>query len=138
MAKHYHIWNFKFGIEVPKTWDDCVRLDKENSNTLRQDAVRKETKNARIAFKIINGDKAIPPMYQYTTCHIIFDMKMEDFWCYAHFGVEGHVTDNPHAMMYASFVPRESVCIALGLADLNDLDVMMVDIKNEYMMVPIT
>jgi hypothetical protein len=40
--------------------------------------------------------------------------------------------------MYTSVVPRESVCIALGLADLNDLDVMMVDIKNAYLMAPIT
>jgi hypothetical protein len=45
----------KFGIEVPKSWDDCVMLDKENDNTLWQDAVRKEMKNARISFKILNG-----------------------------------------------------------------------------------
>jgi hypothetical protein len=43
-------------IEVPKIWDDCVKLDKENDNTLWQDAVRKEMKNFRIVFKILNGE----------------------------------------------------------------------------------
>jgi hypothetical protein len=31
----------KFRIEVPKSWDDCVKLDKENDNTIWQDAMRK-------------------------------------------------------------------------------------------------
>jgi hypothetical protein len=56
VTKNYHRQTHKFGIEVPKSWDDCVRLDKENGNTLWQDAVRKEMKNVRIAFKILNGE----------------------------------------------------------------------------------
>jgi hypothetical protein len=35
-------------------------LDKENDNTLWQDAVSKEIKNVRIAFKIMNGDESVP------------------------------------------------------------------------------
>jgi hypothetical protein len=34
VTKRYHKRTHKFGIEVPKSWDDCVKLDKENSNTL--------------------------------------------------------------------------------------------------------
>jgi hypothetical protein len=34
-----------------------VRLDKENGNTLWQDKVRKDMKNVRIAFKILNGEE---------------------------------------------------------------------------------
>jgi hypothetical protein len=45
LTKQYHKQTHKFGIEVPKSWDDCVRLDKENFNTLCQDAVRKEMNN---------------------------------------------------------------------------------------------
>jgi hypothetical protein len=41
VTKHYHKRTHKFGIEVPKSWDDCVRLDKENDNTILQDAVSK-------------------------------------------------------------------------------------------------
>jgi hypothetical protein len=56
VTKHYHKRTHKFGIEVPKSWDDCVRLDKENDNTLWQDTVRKEMNNVRIPFKILNGE----------------------------------------------------------------------------------
>jgi hypothetical protein len=28
VTKLYHKHTHKFGIEVPKSWDDCVRLDK--------------------------------------------------------------------------------------------------------------
>jgi hypothetical protein len=55
VTKRYHKRTHRFGIEVPKSWDDCVKLDKENDNTLWQDAVRKEMMNVRIAFKITNG-----------------------------------------------------------------------------------
>jgi hypothetical protein len=34
ITKRYHKRTHKFGIEVPKSWDDFVRLDKENGNTL--------------------------------------------------------------------------------------------------------
>jgi hypothetical protein len=54
VTKRYHKQTHKFGIEVPKSWDDCVRLDKDNDNPLWQDALMKEMKNVRIAFKILN------------------------------------------------------------------------------------
>jgi hypothetical protein len=61
VTKHYHKCTHKFRIKFPISWDDCVRLDKENDNTLCQDAVRKDMKNFRIAFKILNGDESAPP-----------------------------------------------------------------------------
>jgi hypothetical protein len=56
ITKRNHRWTHKFGIEVPKSWDDCVRLDKESDNTIWQDTVRKEMNNVRISFKILNGE----------------------------------------------------------------------------------
>jgi hypothetical protein len=69
---------------------------------------------------------------------MIFDVKMEDFRRKARFVAGGHITDTPHAMAYASVVSRESVRIALTLADLNDLDVKMADIENAYLTAPLT
>jgi hypothetical protein len=69
-TKRYHKRTHKFGIEVPNSWDDCVRLDADNWNTTWQDAVQKEMQNVRVAFEILNGDKAIPPTYQEIFCHI--------------------------------------------------------------------
>jgi hypothetical protein len=61
VTKRYHKRTHKFGIEAPKNWDDCVRLDKENDNTRWKDAARKDMKNVRIAFKILNGEESVPP-----------------------------------------------------------------------------
>jgi hypothetical protein len=95
-------------------------------------------KNIRIAFKVLNGEEAIPPTCQEIRCHIIFDVKMEDFHHKAWFVAGGHTTDAPHVMTYASVVSRESVSIALTVVALNDLDVMMGDIENAYLTALIT
>jgi hypothetical protein len=39
--KMYHRCTHKFGIQVPKTWDEAVILDEKNGNTLWQDEIRK-------------------------------------------------------------------------------------------------
>jgi hypothetical protein len=85
-------------------------------------------KNVRIAFQILNDDDDIPPTYQEIRCHMIFDVKMEDFRRKARFVAGVHTTDTPHAMTYARVVLRESFRIDLTLAALNDLDVKMADI----------
>jgi hypothetical protein len=95
VTKHYHKQNFKFGIEVPKTY------------TLWQDAVKREMKNVRISLKIINGDEAILPMYQEITCHMVFDVKMEDFWRNDNFVPGGHKMDILHTMIYTSVMLQE-------------------------------
>jgi hypothetical protein len=77
------------------------------------------------------------PNYQEIHCHMIFDVKMEDFRRKARFVAGGHTTDTPHAMTYASVASRESVRIALTLAALNDVDVKMADIENAYLTAPI-
>jgi hypothetical protein len=94
--------------------------------------------NVRIAFKVLNGEEVIPPTYQEIRCHMIFDVKMEDFCRNARFVTGGHTTDAPHVMTHASVVSMESVIIALTLTALNDLDVMMGDIENTYFTAPIT
>jgi hypothetical protein len=95
-------------------------------------------KNVRIAFQILNDGDDIPPTYQEIRCHMIFDVKMEDFRRKARFVAGGHTKDTPHAKTYASIVSRESVRIALTLDALNDLNVKMADIENAYLTAPIT
>jgi hypothetical protein len=92
----------------------------------------------RTAFKVLNGEEAIPPTYQEIICQMIIDVKMEDFPRKVQFMAGGHTIDASHVMTYASVLSRESVRIALTLAALNDLDVMIVDIENYYLTAPIT
>jgi hypothetical protein len=138
MAKRYHKRTHKFGIQVPNTWDEAVKLDEGNGNTLWQDAIRKEMNNVHIAFQVLNGEEAIPLIYQEIRCHMIFDVKMEDFCRKAQFVAGGHTTDAPQVMTYASVVSIDSVRIALTLAALNDLDVTTSEIENAYLTAPIT
>ena len=49
----------------------------------------------------------------------------------------GHMTTAPAAVTYASVVSRETVRIALTLADLNDLEVKCGDVLNSYITAPV-
>ena len=134
----YHKRTHKFGIEMPKNMDDCKRIDTANGNTLWQDAVAAEISAVRVAFNIRHGDEKNPPGYQYIRCHMIFDVKMEDFRRKARYVAQGNMTEAPATLTYASVVSRESVRIALTLAALNDLEVKTADIKNAYLTAPVT
>jgi hypothetical protein len=128
----------KFGIEVPKSIDDALELDKKNGNTLWADAIAKEMKNVRVAFKILpNGERA-PNGYQRIHCHTIFDVKMENFQRKARLVAGGNQTEAPATMTYASVVSRETVRIALTIAALNDLQVKVGDVLNAYITAPIS
>jgi hypothetical protein len=133
----YHKRTHKFGIEVPKTYEDCVRIDNENGNTLWQDAIRKEMSKVRIAFQLLDGGENPPPTFQEIRCHLVFDVKMEDFQRKARLVSGGHMTEAPASITYASVVSRESVRIALTLAALNDLEVKTADIENAYLTAPV-
>jgi hypothetical protein len=123
VTNRLHKRTHKFGIEVTMSWDECVRLDTENGNTIWQDTVRGEMKNIRVEFNIMDGDEAFPPAYQDIHCHMIFDVKVEYFRYKARFVYGGHTTDIPHAMTHASVLSQDSVRITLALAALNDVDV---------------
>jgi hypothetical protein len=69
----------KFGIEVPKTVKEALALDCKNGNTLWEDAIAKEMREVCIAFSILPDGRSAPIGYQKILCHMIFDVKMEDF-----------------------------------------------------------
>lgn len=126
----------KFGIEVPKSVEDALAIDKRNGNTLWQDAIAKEMKNVRVAFNILPDGSRAPVGHQKIRCHMIFDVKMEDFRRKARLVAGGHTTEAPATMTYASVVSRETVRIALTIAALNDLEVKAADVLNAYVTAP--
>ena len=63
---------------------------------------------------------------------MIFDIKVEDFRRKAILVTGGHVTKPPATITYESVVSRETVHVALTVADSNDLQVRTVDIQNAY------
>ena len=50
----------KFGIMVPSTVKEALRLDSENGDKLWQEAIAKEMANSRVAFHIL-GEEEWPP-----------------------------------------------------------------------------
>lgn len=134
----YHKRTHKFGIEVPKTFEDCLRIDRENGDTQWQDAIRKEMSKVKIAFQVLDDGTLAPPTFQEIRCHMVYDIKMENFQRKARLVAGGHMTDSPPAhVTFASVVSRESVRIALTLAALNDLEVKTADIENAYLTAPV-
>ena len=65
------------------------------------------------AFKILLDGQSAPIGSQKIPCHMIFDIKMEDFRRKARLAAGGHMTKAPATITYASVVSRETMRIAL-------------------------
>jgi hypothetical protein len=125
----------KYGIEVPQSVEDALCIDKENGNTLWQDALLLEVNELWVALDVLADDAPLPPGYTKATGHIIFDVKM-DFRRKARWVKDGHKTPEPTTSNYAGVVSRESVRIAFTYAALMGLPVMAADIRNAYLQAP--
>ena len=127
----------KFGIRIPKSVEEAIRIDTENGNHLWWEAICKEMKNVRIAFEEYDGKIEDLVGYQQIKLHIVFDVKMgENFRRKARLVAGGHTTSTPASITYSSVVSRDSVRIALTLAALNDCKVLACDIQNAYLTAP--
>ena len=58
---------------------DAYAIDEKNENTLWQEVLQKEMENVKIAFLIIPEGKKPPNGFHHVNCHMVFDIKMEDF-----------------------------------------------------------
>jgi hypothetical protein len=112
----------KFGVEVPKTIKDALDIDRRNGNNFWADAIAKEMKDVYVAIKILLDGQSAPISYQKIPCHMIFDIKMEDFCRKARLVAGGHRTKAPATITYASGFSCETIRITLLMAALNDLE----------------
>ena len=71
--------NIKFGIRVPQKVIEALRLDENNGNHLWRDGIAKEINAVMISFKLLDEGNNPSPTYQERICHIIYNIKMEDF-----------------------------------------------------------
>ena len=89
----------KFGVKVTKSTKHALKLYKKTGNTFWSDAILKEMKNIQVAFQILDEKEEMPIGYKFICCHMIFDMKMEDFRRKARLVVEAHMPETPAAVM---------------------------------------
>ena len=126
---------FKYSHYVPSTVHEAYELDKRFNMTRWRDAIIKEMKNVRVAFKLLEHSDLIPSAHEYVPCHLIFDVKMDGTFK-ARFVAAGCKTSDPDGSTYAGVVSRETVRLAFLYAALNGLKVSSADIMNAYLTAP--
>ena len=125
----------KFGVEVPRNYNDALRIDKENGNTLWQEAIKTELDqiNKYKTFKV--HGKAIPPPkgYKRINVHFVFDVKF-DLRRKARLVAGGHLTDPIyHDSPYTGIASIKSIRTCLFLGELNGLELCAADVGNAYL-----
>ena len=136
MKKRYFRTHQKFGIELPKTVERALEIDKETGTTFWRDAIEKEMKTVMVAFDILPEGAARPVGRDFIKCHLVFDVKQGSLQRKARFVADGSRTDVSNVPTYASVVSRESVRIAFTLAALNGLDILAADCEGAYLNAP--
>ncbi|KAL7474119.1 hypothetical protein ACHAW6_000113 [Cyclotella cf. meneghiniana] len=70
-------------------------IDKATGTTFLCNSIKLEVKIVWVAFDVLPDGVAPPSGHQYIKCHMIFDVKMEDFCCKALLIAGGHMTKAP-------------------------------------------
>ena len=120
----------KYGIRLPESVDEGIRIDKESGTEFWTKAINKEMANVQLAFKILDEKEQKPTIrYQHIKCHMIFNIKF-DFTPKARFITGGHLTKPPASLTYSTVISRESIRITFLFAVHNDLEILADDIGN--------
>ena len=124
---------YQHDFQVPKDYNDAIRLNKENSTTHWQDAmdleftqiheykVFKDTGKAQF-----HGDKAVTPDgFQKIRVHFVYAVK-HDGRFKARLVADGHLTKEP-------VVSLRSLRMVVFLSQLNDFEIWGADVGNAYL-----
>ena len=127
---------YKYGFEIPRTYEQALRLDKQSGNTLWGDATVLElTQIDRYVTFIDKGHHTkvkAPIGYKKIRVHLIYDVK-HDGRHKARLVADGHLTDIPLESVYSGVVSLRGFRIVLFLAELNHLELWTTDIGNAYL-----
>ena len=131
---------YQHGFQVPKDYNDAMRLDKENGNTHWHDAmdleltqiheykVFKDTGKA----KFHNGQVVTPDGFQKIRVHFVYAVK-HDGRFKARFVADGHLTKEPVESIYSGVVSLRSLRMVVFLSQLNNWEIWGADVGNAYL-----
>ena len=131
---------YQHGFQVPKDYNDAMRLAKENGNTHWQDAmdleltqiheykVFKDTGKA----KFHNGKVVTPDGFQKIRVHFVYAVK-HDGRFKARLVADGHLTKEPVESIYSGVVSLRSLRMVVFLSQLNNLEIWGADVGNAYL-----
>ena len=77
-----------------------------NGNHLWRDGISKDVNAVMIASTLLDKGENPPPTYNEIICHVIFDIKIENFRRKARYVAGGHLTVAPPTLTYTSVVPQ--------------------------------
>ena len=131
---------YQHGFQVPKDYNDAIRLDKENSNTHWQDAMDLELTQIH-EYKVFkdtgkaqfhNGKVVIPDGFQKIRVHFVYAVK-HDGRFKARLVADGHLTKEPVESIYSGVVSLRSLRMVVFLSQLNNLEIWGADVGNAYL-----
>ena len=120
---------YQHGFQVPKDYNDAIRLDKENSNTHWQDAMNLEL-TGKAQFH--NGKAVTPDGFQKIRVHFVYAVK-HDGRFKARLVADGHLTKEPVESIYSGVVSLRSLRMVVFLSQLNDLKIWGADVGIAYL-----
>jgi hypothetical protein len=65
----------KYGVQLPKTVEEAMQIDRETGTNFWQKAIEKEMKTIMIALEFKDND-VMPIGHRKIDCHMIFDVKL--------------------------------------------------------------
>ena len=131
---------YQHGFQVPKDFNDAIRLDKENSNTHWQDAMDLELSQIH-EYKVFkdtgkaqfhDGKAVIPDGFQKIRVHFVYAVK-HDGRFKARLVPDGHLTKEPVESIYSGVVSLRSLRMVVFLSQLNDLKIWGADVGIAYL-----
>ena len=124
---------YQHGFQVPKDFNDAIRLDKENSNTHWQDAMDLELTQIH-EYKVFkdtgkaqfhDGKAVTPDGFQKIRVHFVYAVKHDEKFK-ARLVADGHLTKEP-------VVSLRSLRMVVFLSQLNDFEIWGADFGNAYL-----
>ena len=131
---------YQHGFQVPKDYNDAIRLDKENSNTHWQDAMDLELTQIH-EYKVFkdtgkaqfhNGKAVTPDGFQKIRVHFVYAVK-HDGRFKARLVAHGHLTKEPVESIYSGVVSLRRLRMVVFLSQLNDFEIWGADVGNAYL-----
>jgi hypothetical protein len=126
---------FKYGFEIPRTFDHAKRLDDKHGTTKWQTATELEFAQLDEYDTFTNlGKGGKPPSDEYKKIrvHLVYDVK-HDGRHKARCVADGHLTDVPIDSVYSGVVSLRGIRMLIFLAELNQLETWATDIGNAYL-----
>ena len=125
---------YKFGVQIPRDWEEALKLQKELGHTKWTDAEDLEfgCLDDYTAFKDLGKGTPPPAGYKKIRIHFVYDVK-HDLRHRARMVAGGHLTAKDPSSSYAGVVSLKSMRLALLVGELNHLQSCAGDIGSAYL-----